>query len=114
MVNCRAPGCYMQLNSTFQLKQHEGLMHRTLISETVEKIILKIITTNSPVDLEKKTVYINGNRKVSYREVSKMNRESEEFKQVELIFANFIEKWFETHESNNVNDLLRIVKFNIK
>ena len=109
-VTCRAPSCGMQLANKYMQKQHEGLMHKTLIDETIEKIISKIMKTNPAIDLSKKVVY-NGESKVSYQEISEMKRDSKEFLEIKPIFVKIIEDWCENNEDKNIGDFLRIVKF---
>ena len=110
--NCRADKCGMQFANEYLQKQHEGMFHKNLINETIEKILEKINLTNSTIDLQKKVFYTSV-KKLSYEDISKLNRDSEDFEYVKNVFKIIIEKWFADNPEKNISEFLRTLQFHI-
>lgn len=112
-ASCRSGNCGMQFRHNSQRDMHEKMIHRGMFEQAADKMVKTIMQRSQPSDLKKKVFYVEGQGKVSYEEISRMDPQSEAYLHVQSTLVRFITDWLNNRPEHTVDDFFRIAQFSI-
>ncbi len=101
----------MDFSNKMARAKHETIMHPGFLEKAAERIIDRVLKSNTSETLKARVVL---NNRFSYEEIQKMDHATPEYQAVIKVLAHFVEAWLDNNPEYDVTDFFRMNNFQIR